>query len=128
MIPPPTVETCLFCSAAVVCGWTNRWTFVNCFFALQAEAFPYRPPDFDAVAILTGGRGPIEVRMELVTPDLAWTVVESRHRGNLRDPLDKRIVTMRAASIELPSPGRYTLRIWSGDALISNTGLQVNKA
>jgi hypothetical protein len=110
---PPKVILFALCEAAVTDRESGRTTIVGIFDTIVGTAFPLSPPTFAIHLRLTGLNGPYALELHILAPDLDRVIALAviPERVVVSDPLQVVGVTVDVVGVELPEPGRYTVRL-----------------
>lgn len=104
--------------ALVICDgfwrdpYTNKLTLIGTFSAIGGGRYPLTHPILTVYACLTGGRGRIPIRIELVDVDEQRDpVLVQEGEVEFTDPRQVVELTFEAAGLKFPEPGEYRLKL-----------------
>lgn len=113
MASPPKIRVFVVCDAAVQDGETGKITLVGIFDRIAARQFPVTREPFAIYFRLTGLNGQYELRVRILGPDLQTVLADVGFERAIyvTDPLATTDAILNVAGLDLPVPGRYTVRL-----------------
>ena len=120
--------------AMVVCDaiWTDpvtgKRTLLGCFLRILSRNFPTSRRVMAVYIALTGGRGTVPMRMQLV--DAAETrppIAQADLEDEFYDPLSVVEMELHLSGMEFPEPGEYALQLYAGNELLVERRIRVER-
>jgi hypothetical protein len=119
MIQRPNAFGLWLCEDVLVEEHSKSITLIRAFDRLRVRAFPSRPVDFIAYAVLTDGLGPMTLTLGVSHADTLDEIYYRRAPLTLTDPLATTRIRFRVRSCSFPTPGRYEISRRADEELIT---------
>jgi len=118
--------------AMVVCDsiyrdpYTGKFTLIGTFSTISANQFPVRHPHLFVYAALTGGRGKIPLRVEVVDTDESEILAKlTGEVDNRNDPRAIQELAFGFAGLVFPKQGEYRIALYANNEFMVERRLLV---
>jgi hypothetical protein len=122
MASPPNVDAFLLCEHVHRDAVTGKYTLVGLWDALRSPQFPTLHGEYGLYFNLTGLNGTYRFGVVILGPDLSQVGVrfEVREPVTANDPLRRHELGFNLPGLQLPQPGRYTVRLLYNDLIAAD--------
>ena len=122
----PIARGLFVCDQVTVDPATHDITLINCFTRKRVTRFPSPLLRFSVFTALTGGLGPVMMRV-MVSRVVDNRVVYWRdHRAVFRDRVIETRFILRVTDVQFPDPGQYVVEILADGEWVAQTTISVS--